>query len=413
LATLLGYAIIQLPSYAVDQDKNGDDKNQKHQEIIVEAAAENPWAFVGMIFCILEFGYYLYSEAVGSSEGGVDDQIALKTVQSIKDGTLSLRGAMSNFRGQSWASISKRGQLDEILVKDKDCLDEVRRMCKVLQPFFSEYDTNGDKTIDFDEFRMIFKDVGENLSKEAQWTMFEAADTDRSGNISFEEFVACLMSFALDPATDLSEKPRQQRRTTTSLGKYNEAGAVVEEEDDDEDEEEDMPEDLAGLPAEEQQRRIQKRAFTSMGLGTLLVLVFSDPMVELLTEMGVRLEINAFYVSFVLAPLASNASELVAAYTLAKKKTVKSMTSSLLSLVGAAIMNNTFVLGIFLALVWVSHLAWTFTAETISIVSVELMIALNIYLCNKQTILNGLIVLCFYPLSLGIVYTLENVVGLD
>ena len=36
-------------------------------------------------------------------------------------------------------------------------------------------------------------------TQETQKKMFEAADVDKSGSISFEEFVACLMSFALDP----------------------------------------------------------------------------------------------------------------------------------------------------------------------------------------------------------------------
>ena len=46
-----------------------------------------------------------------------------------------------------------------------------------------------------------------------------------------------------------------------------------------------------------------------MAFGTALVLVFSDPAVDVLNEIGVRTGIPAFYVSFVLAPLASNASE--------------------------------------------------------------------------------------------------------
>ncbi|KAE9066213.1 hypothetical protein PF010_g27893, partial [Phytophthora fragariae] len=50
-----------------------------------------------------------------------------------------------------------------------------------------------------------------------------------------------------------------------------------------------------------------------MFLGTALVLLFSDPMVDVLSEVGARTGIPAFYVSFVVAPLASNASELIAA----------------------------------------------------------------------------------------------------
>lgn len=48
-----------------------------------------------------------------------------------------------------------------------------------------------------------------------------------------------------------------------------------------------------------------------MFVGTVVVLLVSDPMVDVLDSIGKRLGIGAFYVAFVLAPLASNASELV------------------------------------------------------------------------------------------------------
>ena len=39
-------------------------------------------------------------------------------------------------------------------------------------------------------------------------------------------------------------------------------------------------------------------------------------------------------------------------------------------------MNNTFCLGIFLALVFFKELAWEFSAETIAIIAVEIVIGL-------------------------------------
>jgi Ca2+/H+ antiporter len=77
-----------------------------------------------------------------------------------------------------------------------------------------------------------------------------------------------------------------------------------------------------------------------MLLGTTLVVVFSYPMVGVIDEMGDRLGIRSFYVAFVLAPVASNASELTAAYKYASKKTSKSIKISLSTLVGSAAMNN-------------------------------------------------------------------------
>merc|ERR1719199_796484 len=108
-----------------------------------------------------------------------------------------------------------------------------------------------------------------------------------------------------------------------------------------------------------------------MTLGTVVVVVISDPFVDLLTEWGSRLGIEPFYIAFVVAPFASNASELLSAYTYAKKKNTKAMTTSLSTLIGAACMNNTFCLAIFYALIYCRGLAWHFTAETIAIMLIQ------------------------------------------
>lgn len=98
---------------------------------------------------------------------------------------------------------------------------------------------------------------------------------------------------------------------------------LIRDESDDESEEEEMPEDLQDLPVHVQQRKIKMRAGWMMTVGTLLVLFFSDPMVNVLSELGARIHVPPFFVAFVLAPVASNASELIASYNYASKKTTK------------------------------------------------------------------------------------------
>jgi len=412
----VGYFIILGSAFSMDTF----EKPPRVSEQRMEAGAEAPFALVGLFVCMVEFAYYLkvcWGHADGE-DGRVDDRIAEKTVQAMRDGKLTLRGAMAKFRERNWTSLCKDGDLDQVLL-NKESMDEVRRMCKVLAPFFGHYDMNGDNQIDFEEFRMIFKDVNENMSRDAQAQMFKAADTDDSGYISFEEFVACFMSFALDPGNELKGMA-EKRRFKSNPAKYldnGEANASDAGEGDDDDEEgheeEDMPEDLANLDPEEQQRRIKNRAFSKMAMGLFLVLIFSDPTVDLLSEIGKRLQISPFYISFVLAPLASNASELVAAYNYASKRTAKAMTTSLSTLTGAAIMNNTFCLGIFLALVYFKKLAWEFSAETIVIILIEMIIGLSVIFRNTHTLAHGIALLSLYPLALLLVYVIENYLGLD
>lgn len=300
----------------------------------------------------------------------------------------------------------------------------------MLAPFYAFYDINGDNQLDFEEFRMILSDVHEVLPKEQQKALFETTDADGNGFICFEEFVACMMNFTQlpeikeprrkfrrDPAYYLQLVDSDEEKMSQQSSKGSSKGRGGDDDDDDEgddgDEDEDMPEDLADLEPEEQQRRIKWRAFLKMGAGSALVLIFSDPTVDVLGEIGTRMNISAFYVSFVLAPIASNATELVAAYNYAKKRTVKSMTTSLSSLLGAGVMNNTFCLGIFLGVIYFQKLAWQFTAETLAIVFVEICLGILSLRVSTLRMWHGFMVLSLYPLSLLLVWFLENIVGID
>ncbi len=202
-----------------------------------------------------------------------------------------------------------------------------------------------------------------------------------------------------------------------------------------------MPEDLATLSPEEQQKMIKRRyvdghrlslrctpcalssamplsdrfhycvccvrrAAYMMTVGLTLILVFSDPMVDVMSNTGARLGVPPFYVSFILAPLASNASELIASLNYAAKKTKKTITVSLAALEGAACMNNTFCLAIFMALVYFKSLAWKFSAETLAILIVEGLVAC-IAMCATQKVYHALLALTLFPLSLVFVATLE------
>jgi Ca2+/Na+ antiporter len=73
----------------------------------------------------------------------------------------------------------------------------------------------------------------------------------------------------------------------------------------------------------------------------------------------------------VLAPLASNASELIASFNYAQKKTPKTISISMATLEGAACMNNTFGLAIFMFLIYYQNLAWEYLAETCVILLVQ------------------------------------------
>ena len=82
------------------------------------------------------------------------------------------------------------------------------------------------------------------------------------------------------------------------------------------------------------------------------------------------------------------------------------MTTSLVQLEGAACMNNTFCLAIFMGLVYFKGIAWQYTAETLSIVFVQLAVAV---FARKGTLtpVDGALILAIYPASVVLVAGLE------
>lgn len=65
-----------------------------------------------------------------------------------------------------------------------------------------------------------------------------------------------------------------------------------------------------------------------------------------------------------------------------------------------------------MALIYLKGLAWNFTAETTSILFVEIVM---LYYSQKevQTLRDGYMVLSLFPISLLIVVFMENVLGFD
>lgn len=371
---------------------------------IVEAAAKaEHWpALICFFVATAFFLWYLYDQVTSTSEEEKDyfetfvDEIKQR---AIRNGQISLTAAFQEI----WRAASDADESSGLIADDK----KKNRLKSLLKTFFNGYDHDKNGSIDRLELANLMRDLGEVVTPDEFREMYSHIDADRNDTIELEEFVEYMPSFMSSHA-----RRRNGEVMTDVVADEPAAANGIDEEGVDDEEDEEVPKDLQHQDPSTQLKNIMKRAFLMMFAGTVLVLVFADPMVSILSDVGNRLGIPPFYISFLLAPLASNASELLAAYSYAKKKTRKTVTISFSTLLGAAIMNNTFVLAIFMLLLTVKQLAWTFTAETISILTVEIFMGI---MSQKKvlTLRDGYMVLAMFPLSLAIVAFLENVVGLD
>ncbi|CAI5742951.1 unnamed protein product [Hyaloperonospora brassicae] len=408
MGTSLIYLILQVPALFYTGNAAADAQRMDNA---VVARAERPFALVACAVAMLSFALYLLW-SVRRSSGVQDDVIDEVRVAAIRNGEISLSGLLA----KEVATLKTEAAAQATTVATPLCATRAQftRVADVIRPFFHAYDRNRDRRMDSDELQLFFHDLGERLSREEVETWKAAADKDQSGFIEFHELVEATLRYLL-----AKYETERHGRAAVSMHRVvveqqQSLGLAAHDKDDEEEEEEEVPEDLAHLSIAEQQVKIKLRAAYMMALGTALVLIFSDPMVDVLSEVGARTGVPAFYVSFVVAPLASNASELIAAYNYAQKKTSKTISISVSALLGAACMNNTFCLGIFAALMSfkAGGLVWQFSAETLSILFVEFAVGF-IAMKKTQRLLDGLFVMLLYPLSILLVVVLENVFGLD
>lgn len=388
-ATTIPYFLIQIPAAFI------------HGPTEEVAEGEHWWSLAALVVCLSGLTYYMKLQLRFSQEGQDKEKRIVVTKKILQAGKVSLSGALRNTIEQAKIEASRNGEGYDSLATDEPGTymyppPSIASFLKdILIDAFRLYDADGSGQLEKRELRLFFKDFHENIGEEEIDKLLKKADTDSDGSVSFDEFIG--LAYNLILTNDQSAK-KEKAEVTEEVA----SGIWSSEED----EEEEMPDDFTDLSPDEQQRAIKFRAFKMLAVGTAIVIYFSDPMVDVMQEIAVRVSIPPFYVSFVLAPLASNASEVVASMYYASKKTRKTISVSLSALEGAASMNNTFCLSIFMCLIFVRGLAWQYTAETIAIVIVEFIMA---YLVQKDhmTSMTALFVMLIFPLSLVLVATLE------
>jgi len=149
-------------------------------------------------------------------------------------------------------------------------------------------------------------------------------------------------------------------------------------------------------------------AIAQLVCGTLVVALFSDPMVDVISTFGATLNINPFFISFILTPFCSNASELISSLAFASHKRQSNTSLTYSQIYGAASMNNTLGLGIFYALISFRGLAWTFSSETLAIIFVTLSVGFATSFKRSFSLWWAIPNILLYPLSLVLVSLLDS-----
>merc|ERR1711981_1114360 len=388
--TSLPYLVIEVGALIAEAENGGILNQQNLDDVTLESegSPERVYAIVGTLMTIGFFLAYLKYQNDRTSPS-----VASKQVRAVQNTVSGGSGLVAAVRPLLEAMEKQEQEMSQTGASQSLIQAESKRsmtmLQNVLRPFFSKYDVDGSGTLETSELGRVFMDLNEPKSAHELEALFKNFDTDQSGEISFVEFCDGVRSY-------IGKK------------KANESAAIdrtpsrVEEESKEDDGDESAQEKFKTI--EEQQAAIKRSAAYLCGVGTIVVLIFSDPISDVLTAIGERIGVNAFYVAFVVAPLITNGSELMASYTFAQKKTMKSMTVAYEQLLGAAVMNNTYCF--FLFLIATQGLYWNYTAEVIAILLAELCVFVVATQFKVHTMKTAICVSAIYPATILVVWML-------
>jgi Ca2+/Na+ antiporter len=415
LLTTLPYFMIQIPATFI------------HGPTEEVAAGEHWWALAGLIVCLLGLAWYMHLQLTISKEGQDKGKRMAVMKKMLKQGQISLSGAVSasiRTQEQQWAESHSHGaagaggagdtggDYGSVATDGKFPSPAVSEYLKdLLADAFYNYDNNSNGQLDRNETFVFFRDFHETITEDEMDRLFKKFDVDESGYISLDEFIGLAYQIIKTKEERTQAIMDGSVRGATTATRAALADSALSDAAAEGEEEEEVPEEFTMLTPDQQQTAIKRRAFVMLFIGTVMVVVFSDPMVDVMQEIAVRANLSPFYVSFILAPLASNASEVISSMYYASKKTRKTITVSLTALEGAACMNNTFCLSIFMGLIFFRGLAWQYSAETIAIVVVEFIMAVLLK-SSTMRMSRAVMVLMIFPLSIALVAGLEAI-GFD
>jgi len=214
LGTTLLYLVIQIP--AIFAERHTDSAVEQGRE-------ENIYALAGFILCVACFCYYLYENSRKANEpnGAIEQKHIQSVIDGINEGKMTVITVLKDFWAQNSAEADGKRSLLDALSEDQR-----RKLTSIIKPFFAYYDKNNDKTIDYQEFCMLLKDMRVNVQKEEMQRLFQLADTDASGYMNFDEFADCI-------ATCSSNIAKGKHTITRGIGSERTVSLAQENEDDD------------------------------------------------------------------------------------------------------------------------------------------------------------------------------------
>ncbi|KAJ9690607.1 hypothetical protein PVL29_012986 [Vitis rotundifolia] len=146
-------------------------------------------------------------------------------------------------------------------------------------------------------------------------------------------------------------------------------------------------------------------------IGTAVLALLAQPVIQTISEFSSAVNIPSFIISYVIIPVAMSYRETLGAIKSARLKTKQAISLTFSEIYNAVFMNNMMGLAMFLLLVYIRDLSWDVSAEVLVVLIICTLMGLLTSCSTKFPIWTAIIAYLMYPISLGLLYVLTEVLG--
>ncbi|XP_071733690.1 sodium/calcium exchanger NCL2-like isoform X1 [Rutidosis leptorrhynchoides] len=306
-------------------------------------------------------------------------------------------------------SLDKSGteynQVAELLLEDKNKLIELlsimmerasgQKLLKedgardesAINRFFERIDSNHNGSITRNELKNFIMEVNYDeilMDDEVAEIIMRHLDIDGDGGIDKQEFKSGVTKWLKEMdlvASRNQQKQLQNNNRETDRYQRAEAKAKAEE---------------------------KFKAIALLLVGIFILTFLAEPLVESVREFSESVHIETFYVSFILVPLATNARTAIAAIRAASQKRHQTTSLTFSEIYHKVFMNNIQGFIVLVSVIYFRGLTWHFSAEVLVVVIVCIIMGLLASFLSKFPNWTLLIAFPLYPLSLVVVYFVDD-----
>nr|XP_023896594.1 sodium/calcium exchanger NCL-like [Quercus suber] len=274
----------------------------------------------------------------------------------------------------------------------------------IIAKLFSSIDANHDGHISYSELRALL--VGINFDEidldrdDAVNKIMKDFDTSGNSCIEKEEFVDGISRW-------LNKTKKTAVRNPGSLTKFF----------DDFHMETKREHDLLDVSGSAEVKGVEKsersiiKAVLLLLLGTIIAAAFADPLVDTTDNFADATGFPAFFISFIVLPLATSSRDTVSAIRLASQDKRHTASLSFSEIYATVTIHNVLSIPVFLALVYIRGLTWDFSSEVLVILIVSIGMGLLGSFRTHFPLWTSILAILLCPFSLALVYVLHYYYG--